>query len=152
MAQNGLTPTLKQKQFAREYVANGGNATQAVLQTYNADYNNSKVIASHNLDKPAVIQEIDKILTQLNMNTDSWVADRLKKAVDSGIEGKATVKDALQAMNMILKVNSSYPVNKSMKMNISLKGKLTEENTSQVIETVKSLSVKSTELIKDLSS
>jgi phage terminase small subunit len=48
-------PTLKQEEFAREYVANGGNGTQAALKTYDVDTNETaNAIAVENLQKPLI--------------------------------------------------------------------------------------------------
>lgn len=144
------TPTFKQKIFAKKYVENGGNGTKAALAIYDATYNDASTIASGNLKKPAVINEIDKLLKEINLDTDSWIAKKLKQAVDNGMGQKATTKDALNAISMILKVNNSLGTNKSVKMNISLHGELTDKNVSEIIGTVQELSTKSTDLIADL--
>lgn len=48
-------PTLKQKKFAEEYVANGGNGTQAALSVYDTvDAKTASVIAAENLVKPCI--------------------------------------------------------------------------------------------------
>lgn len=146
------TPTFKQKQFAKHYVANGGNATQAALQTYDADYNNAHAIAGKNLTKPIVQQEIDKLLKATGLSSEAWIATQLKKSIDTGMGVKATQKDSLTALNMLLKVTDTYPTKKSMSMRVNINGELTPKNTSDLISSVKSLSVKSQELVEDLSS
>jgi phage terminase small subunit len=48
-------PTLKQEEFAREYVANGGNGTQAALKVYDVETEKTaQALASENLSKPIV--------------------------------------------------------------------------------------------------
>ena len=132
-------PSLKQKIFAKRYVENGGNATEAALAAYNADYNNAQVIGAVNLDKPLVIQEIDKILKATGMSTDSWIADKLKYAIDQGIGIKATNKDALHALDMLLKVNSSYPVKKSMSVKVSMRRETASKDISEIRGTMEKL-------------
>lgn len=55
-------PTLKQKAFAEEYVANGGNGLQAALVTYDTDDPaTAGAIASENLNKPHVQSLVDSV-------------------------------------------------------------------------------------------
>ena len=145
------TPTGKQKMFVQKYVENGFNGVKAAQDSYNADYDSAKVIASRNLDKPAVIQELDQLLTSLNLSTDSWIADKLKQSIESGIGIKATNKDAITALNMLLKVNNSYPSSKRVTMHIGLKGELSDKNVSETIELLQGMTKKTDELIEDIS-
>lgn len=58
--------SLKQKLFVKEYLANKGNGTQAALKVYNTkNYNSAHSIASENLQKPAIQEEISKNLEDL---------------------------------------------------------------------------------------
>ncbi len=143
---------MKQKLFAAKYVENGFNGVQAANETYDGDYANNKVIASHNLDKPAVIKEINRLLEGVGLDTDSWLAEKLKKSIENGMGQKATQKDAINAINILLRVNDSYPTKKSVSIHAQLNGQLTPKNTSELISSVKSLSVKSQELVEDLQS
>lgn len=60
------TLTHKQEQFVQEYVANGGNGTQAALAVYNTtDPNTAHVIASENLQKPTVAERATELSLQL---------------------------------------------------------------------------------------
>ncbi len=56
-------PTLKMQRFAKAYVENGGNATQATLKSYGTGlYASARPIGSENLTKPIIRQEINRVL------------------------------------------------------------------------------------------
>ncbi|TSC76703.1 MAG: hypothetical protein G01um101429_1148 [Parcubacteria group bacterium Gr01-1014_29] len=56
-------PTYKQRAFARAYVKNKGNGTQAAVEAYNPrNRDTAHAIASENLRKPAVMREIERLL------------------------------------------------------------------------------------------
>lgn len=57
------TLTLKQQRFINEFIANGGNGTQAALKAYNPkNANTAHAIAADNLRKPTVSKAIEEIL------------------------------------------------------------------------------------------
>lgn len=61
----GKRITAKQKRFAKAFVKNKGNATQAVIETYDTDNRGTaQSIGSENLSKPIVRQEIVRLLKQ----------------------------------------------------------------------------------------
>ncbi len=75
----------KQKAFIAEYVANGGNGVQAALRVYDTeDYNTANQIARDNLQKPTIMREIEKQMTDtgltvkkaLNANKDAYDAEK----------------------------------------------------------------------------
>jgi len=85
-------PTAKEKAFAKEYAVNKHNGTQAVLKTYNTtDNKTASVIASENLAKPRVLNEIDKILTANHMD-DEFVLKEHRKVIaqDKQLSSKMT--------------------------------------------------------------
>lgn len=143
-------PSFKQQKFAKAYVKNKGNATQSALESYDTDYAGAHSIAMQNMKKPVVLEEINKILDKTGFNNASFIADSLVKVVNNGIEQKTTTKDALQALNMMLKVSNAYPSNKNTSLKLQLKGNLSQENVSEVIASLKGMSTKSNELIEDI--
>jgi len=74
--------TIKQKKFVKAYVANDGNGTQAVLQTYNTvDEKTAGVIAVENLGKPSIKEAIEEALIKHEITMDAAIkpiADGLK--------------------------------------------------------------------------
>lgn len=76
-------PTLKQKAFVKEYVKNGGNGTQAALKTYGTDdYKTAQNIASENLSKPIVMEELIKTARRLGV-TEEKIVSPVVDALDS---------------------------------------------------------------------
>lgn len=88
--------TPKRKKFAREYVKNNGNGTQAVLKVYDTDNPNSaNQIAMENLRKPTVQMAIERALVKAGM-TDNSVAlihQRNMEQEDNLHVSQAAVKD-----------------------------------------------------------
>lgn len=144
--------TFKQKQFARKYVENKGNATQAALQVYDTNYDNAQVIGSENLNKPAVIDEINRLLESKGLNDDQYIAQNIKKVIDNGVDQKATAKEALNALNMLLKLKNSYPGKVSKTMKLSLHTDLSPQSVDQLTKTIEKFNITTQELLKDLKS
>lgn len=68
-------PTLKQKAFVKEYVKNGGNGTQAALKTYDTDdYATARAIASENLTKPNIMEELLRTAERLGATKEKVVS------------------------------------------------------------------------------
>lgn len=145
-----LKPSLKMKRFAKAYVKNGGNATKATLEAYDTSYDGAQVLGSQNMQKPMVIEEINRILALTNEDSDKFVADKLLESITSGIGVKATNKDALQGINMLLKLRNAYPSSKSSSVKVSLRGTMSQDTVDSVVSTLTNLSTKSKELIDDI--
>lgn len=144
--------TLKQQQFSKEYVNNGGNATKAALEVYDADYDNAKTIASRNLDKPAVIEEINKILAKKGLNSDSYIASKIEQSLEASIGVQGKNSDAVKLLDMLLKVNNSYPMKRTLKESRSYKVSVLSKDYSTVKAELKTLQTTTTKLIADLES
>lgn len=71
--------SLKQRRFADEYLANGGNATQASLKVYNAkNYNTAHVIAAENIQKPTILTYIQQKTLEKGVTKEFVVEEILK--------------------------------------------------------------------------
>lgn len=58
--------SVKEKNFGKEFVSNGGNGVQAALKTYNTNsYTVAGSIATENLKKPKVTNYIESIADQI---------------------------------------------------------------------------------------
>lgn len=72
--------TLKQDKFVKEYIANGGNGTQAALQVYDVNSPNPKhvanVIAAENLAKPAVLSRLEQLQQENEERLQSYAKER----------------------------------------------------------------------------
>lgn len=146
------TPTLKQKKFARKYVENGGNATQAALEVYNSNYDSASVQGSQNLDKPAVIEEINRLLDKTGLNDDSYIAGSMKTIIDNGVGGKATAKEALNALNMLLKLKNAYPNNVKRTATFRLNYDAPSQSVAKLTEAITQMNNTTASLLEDLKS
>lgn len=74
--------TTKQANFVKEYVKNGGNGTQAVLNSYNTDdYNSAHSIACENLQKLTIVEQIHEAAARINL-TPQKVLGRLSHVLE----------------------------------------------------------------------
>lgn len=70
--------TMKQKKWTRSYIKNEGNGTKAALEVYNTTDNaTARVIASTNLDKPAIVEEITRLMNEIGI-TNKMLFEKLK--------------------------------------------------------------------------
>lgn len=100
--------TEKQKAFAREYVRNGGNGTQAYLNTYNS---NSETAASIESSKLLRRDDITEYIATLNKPMENRIQnerekkrniiwDRINKCIESEDDGAiARYMDILNKMD-----------------------------------------------------
>ena len=66
--------TVKQAKFVKEYVKNDGNGAKAALKVYDTkDYDTAKVIASENLTKPYLMDEILKAARRQGITEDKII-------------------------------------------------------------------------------
>ncbi len=88
--------TIKQRKFVNEYVKTNGNGTQAALKTYDTnDLNTAHAIASENLQKPTVKEQLDKILQRSEMNINRFtnkMSDILATEPPKGYSGADIVE------------------------------------------------------------
>ena len=110
--------TLKQRNFVKRYVTNGGNGTQAVLDAYNtSDPNVAKVIASKNLTLPNVKRAIELSLERAGLS-DDYVSELLRDATIAGLGQKATNADTLRGIDMMLKLKDAYPAQRTAHLRV----------------------------------
>lgn len=145
--------TFKQKEFAKAYIKHRGNATKAALESYDTDYNNAKLIGHQNINKPAVIDEIENVRQSLVNKgiTLDWLAQQAHTSIVSGIGVKATNKDANDMIKFMYKLNNAIPNNVKKQLTVNLKGNLSSESVDVVIKTLKTTQTKTNELIEDIS-
>lgn len=125
------TPTFKQSLFAKEYVKNKGNATQAALKVYDADYKNAHTIAMQNIQKPIVQEEIKKEMAKAGLNYETS-SNYLKEAIEQGIKsGKATVDTSLRALDMFFKLSNAYPDKIKKSISYSIRDQVVSKNYSE---------------------
>src|SRR3990167_4928008 len=118
MANNKLT--VKQRQFIKKYVENGGNGTQAALDSYDTmNPNVAHVIASENLQKPTIKRSIELALERAGLTDDS-VSELLREATVAGLGEKATNSDSLRGIDMLLRLKDAYPTQKTAHLRVDV--------------------------------
>lgn len=116
--------TVKQRLFVKKYVENKGNGTKAALDAYDVkNYNTAHSLAIDNLQKPTIQRAIELALERVGLSDES-ISEMLRDATVSGIGVKATNKDSLRGIDMILKLKGAYPDKKSYQFSYSVKQQL----------------------------
>lgn len=102
--------TKKQRKFVNEY-ADTGNGTQSALKAYNTEDNNTaKSIASENLTKPAIREEL--AILGFNTNTAKRVVGEILS------EREVEPQHRLKAADLVFKVTGDYAPEKAITLNL----------------------------------
>jgi phage terminase small subunit len=104
-----MLPKLKPKQarFVREYIDNGGNATQAAIAAGYAE-KNARGIGSENLTKPHIkeaIRELSEAREKSSGITAEWVRQQIAQIAQ---KEEAKDQDRLKALDMLAKMLGLY--------------------------------------------
>ncbi len=93
--------TIKQRRFVKRTLETG-NPTGAAMEAYDtAKRNVASAIASENLRKPAIREQIEQAL-QAEGVTPRYVVEKLKTTLDAGAGVKATASDSVAAARVLL--------------------------------------------------
>ncbi len=99
----------KQKAFIAEYVANGGNGVQAALRVYDTeDYNTANQIARDNLQKPTIMREIEKQMSDTGLTVKKAI-NAINDGYDAEKKGSPDHNVRLRSADMTLKLANAYP-------------------------------------------
>lgn len=122
--------TLKQKLFAKNYLANGGNATQAALK---AGYSENSIceIAFENLRKPQIQEYIAKAVNKTTSAleiTFEWKLQTLKKVTEISLSGDESGKlypaAAVSAISELNKMQGDHAPVKIANLNMNVDASL----------------------------
>lgn len=148
--------TLKQRQFVKKYLENGGNGTRAALAVYNTkDSHTAHQIAYENLRKPAVFRQIEASLERVGLSDES-IAEMLRESIEAGLGVKATNADTLRGIEMLLKLKGYYPIQKSAHLRVNLgagesfEKRLENMSYKEVLEELKKQRERTADLLKDV--
>jgi phage terminase small subunit len=128
-------PSLKQKEFVKEYIRNGEHGTKAALKVYNTkNPASASVIAVHTLKSEAVKTYIQSIFDRVGL-TDETLAFQLRKIIDAGTSKQAIRKakpaDSLRAIEMGWRLRDAFPSQRvqidKREVRMKLDGKTQEE-------------------------
>ncbi len=102
--------TLKQYQFANEYISNGGNATKAALVAYDTDRpTTAQVIGSENLRKPMVCEYIEQLLAKRDGLTLENALESLSQCLHAPMKPTISAGEKLAAITLLLKLHKAIP-------------------------------------------
>ncbi len=77
--------TFKEKKFAENYVKNQGNGVRSAMESYNCGSKNmAGVIASRNLEKKRVLNEIERLMDEKKI-TDETMIEKLKEGMEATV-------------------------------------------------------------------
>lgn len=126
--------TLKQRAFVSEYLTNGLNGAQAVLDAgYETDRINAPTIAHNQLRKPAVQEAVEQELAMMEVDhgiTFDYKIGKLKTIVertipDDGFYGAADgYKTGISAIAELNKMQGHYAAEKRVNVNVNAEGNL----------------------------
>ena len=100
--------TGRQSLFAKHYSMGKSGKKAAILAGYSAK--SAEVIASENLRKPEILKKVEAILDLAGLS-DGALAERLRKAIDSGLTKRASNSDALRGIRIALELKDRFPDN-----------------------------------------
>lgn len=144
--------TLKQKAFSKEYVRNKGNGTQAALKTYGATSEGvAASIASENLRKPQVLNEVQRQLDKAGMSND-MLDESTRKIIEAGLNNLKWTKPsvALQAIIEVNKLKDRYPASKHLNANLTLSAQFEGKDINDLKALMEELHATNTQLLSKL--
>lgn len=121
--------SLRQKKFIKE-IPNSKSAAEAARRS-GYSVNNARVSASRLLSNANIQREIVNILDKAGLD-DSKLAERLSKAIDTGLGRKSTNSDALRGLEMAFKLRDRFPVDKRIEARIDLKASLEKKSLTEL--------------------
>lgn len=108
MNQQTPQPTIKMQRFCREYLANGGNATQAYLTAYDG---NSEIVASRESYKLLQDERVKNYMRTLNEPFERVAQSERQKKREwlwNMIQTADKNSDRITAMNILNKMDGEY--------------------------------------------
>ncbi len=130
----------KQARFVKAYLENGGNGTQAVLQSYDTtDLRTATSIGVENLAKPGIREVVEQAMAK-NGLTPETLTDNIKHAALAKPD-KVSADAMIKANVELLKLWGAYPGSKHTNLNLSVRGKikdLTFQDAKRALEKLNS--------------
>lgn len=146
--------TIKQRQFVKKYIQNGGNGTKAALEVYNTSNRHvAESIGCENLRKPEIKREIELALEHAGV-TDDYISELLRESTVAGLGQKATNADTLRGIELMLKLKGTFPPRnqRSAHLRVEMKEQLDKKSLAELKEEVKRLSERTNQLLEDINS
>lgn len=142
--------TLKQKLFVKKYVETG-NGTQAALEAYNTTSSSVAAnIASENLRKPKVLEEITTILDRQGLSL-TEVSESVGNIIRKGPQTKITGDNVIRAAELAFRLHNAFPAEKSLHVRMDLRRELEKMNYQQLKEAYRERDIQIQELLNQCS-
>jgi len=132
MAKPRKTPTFKQKQFAKAYVENKGNASKAALTAYNVNKAGAKTLGYQQLQKPIVQKEIKDQLDKAGLSLEVLNEYSLDAISNNLKYGKASQAAGISQLQFLYKLHNALPASKKLTMNLSLKDQVVGKDFDEI--------------------
>ncbi len=140
-------PSLKQKLFAKKFIENGGNATEAALTSYNVTTRESaKHMGMQALDNPMVQEEIKKLLNKSGLDLDT-IAGETREALTNALKAKPTFNGGVNLLQFLFKLHGVSPLNKSIAMKWSRTQNIPSQDITELTRQLKQLNNNTNKLL-----
>ena len=137
--------TLKQKKFVKAYVETG-NGTQAVLQAYNTTPLVARTIASQNLTKLNIQEEIKRVLEKNNLSLEQ-ITKNISNIANHDIETRVSADTILRANEMAAKLSNAFPAARTQHTTLAVKTELSSLDYQELIRRNKEINKELEEII-----
>lgn len=125
--------TWKEKEFAKSYVKNKGNATEAALEVYNVkDRKSANKVGYTIANKPKIQKEIAQIMDEAGLSREK-VIELVKRATVAGIGEQPRNSDALRGLEMLTKLHDLYPATRKEVRNVNVSVELSGKEDKDLL-------------------
>lgn len=140
--------TIKQAKFVKAYISNGGNGTQAIMQSYNVEEPRTATAMSvENLSKPSVQQAVEQALAKSGITLD-LITDEIKSLATTQVD-KVSGDTKLKSLETLLKLHNAFPGSKHTNLNLNIKGKMRDLSFQDAKKELEKLNAQVGELVND---
>lgn len=141
-------PSYKQKAFAKAYIKNGGNATDAAIETLDVTTHDS---AKHSgmamLDRPMVQEEIHKLLDKAGLSLDD-LTNYSREIITKGLEAKPSFNTAASHVEKLYKLHGATGHDKNVSVKWSIKQQRGNKSITEITENINKLHENIDKLLK----
>ena len=139
--------TLKQRVFIQKYLESG-NGTQSALEAYDTnDPEVASVIASENLTKPNIKDEIQRVLSSKGLTLQDITSKLGTIANEKDI--RPTASDSIRALDILLKLHNAYPTQKTQHTNVNIRTDLNKQDFKDLLNDYNRIDSEIKEVLND---
>lgn len=145
MRQKRIRLTEKQKNFAIQYIKNGGNGTKAAMHSYpNITRATAQTIGTKNPNNPKIREYMTQLAEKIGLGQDD-ILRGLKTIADAGLSKKAlaksTTKETLKAFRLGAELQDMMPSQRKIidKRTLSLSADIENKTEKELMEQLKGI-------------